>query len=86
MRPLLVGLASLIVLLVGARTRLQAPLVLGGAVLAVDALRLLGPYAAALPRWLPLALAGALLVGVGTTYENRRRDVSRLRERYDAMS
>jgi len=85
-RPLLVGLAALVVLLLGARSRLQAPLALGGAVLAVDALQLLAPYAAALPRWMPLALAGALLVGLGATYEQRRHDVDRLRDRYDALS
>jgi len=84
-RPLLVGLTALVVLLLGARSRLQAPLALGGAVLAVDALQLLAPYAAALPRWMPLALAGALLVGLGATYEQRRRDLDRLRDRYDAL-
>jgi hypothetical protein len=85
-RPLLVGLAALAVLLVGARTSLQAPLVVGGAVLLVDALDLVGPYAAALPRWLSLGGAGALLLLVGATYEQRRRDVSRLRDRYDALA
>ena len=84
-RPLLVGLAALVVLLLGARSRLQAPLALGGAVLAVDALQLLAPYAAALPRWMPLGLAGALLIGLGATYEQRRRDLDRLRDRYDAL-
>jgi hypothetical protein len=85
-RPLLVGLAALVVLLVGARTGLQAPLAVGAGVLAVDALDLLGPYAAALPRWLSLGGAGALLLVVGATYEQRRRDVARLRERYDALA
>jgi hypothetical protein len=85
-RPLLVGAAALVVLLVGARQRLQAPLVIGGAVLAVDALQLLGPYAVALPRWLTLGAAGLLLFGVGATYEQRRRDVSRLRARFDALA
>lgn len=85
-RPLLLGLASLVVLLLGAAGRLQAPLLVGGAVLATDALQLLAPYAAALPRWLPLAAAGALLVALGATYEQRRRDVRGLRGRYDALS
>jgi hypothetical protein len=85
-RPLLLGGAALVVLLVGARERLQAPLVIGGAVLAVDALHQLAPYAAALPRWLTLGAAGLLLVGVGATYEQRRRDVARLREAYDALA
>ncbi|MCW2572928.1 MAG: hypothetical protein JWO88_2986 [Frankiales bacterium] len=85
-RPLLLGAAALVVLLIGARARLQAPLVLGGAVLAVDALQLLAPYAAALPRWLTLGAAGLLLVGVGGTYEQRRRDMARMRARYDALA
>ncbi len=85
-RALLLGLASLVVLLVGARTSMQAPLTIGGAVLAVDALSLLAPYAAALPRWMSLGAAGVLLVVVGATYEQRLRDVGRLRERYDALS
>ncbi|MBK5307360.1 MAG: hypothetical protein JJD92_11795 [Frankiaceae bacterium] len=85
-RPLLLGAAALVVLLVGAQQRLQAPLVLGGAVLAIDALQLMAPYAAALPRWLTLGAAGLLLVGVGATYEQRRRDVARLRERFDALA
>ncbi|MEO6205391.1 MAG: hypothetical protein ABIO67_08425, partial [Mycobacteriales bacterium] len=85
-RPLLIGATALVVLLVGGRARLQAPLVFGGAVLAIDALQLLGPYAAALPRWLTLGGAGLLLVAVGATYEQRRRDVARLRERFGALT
>ncbi|MGW5676918.1 SCO7613 C-terminal domain-containing membrane protein [Streptomyces sp. NPDC003860] len=83
-RPLLLGLAALVVTLVGARLRLQAPLVLGGAVLALVALHELAPYVAqvvgALPRWLPPAAAGLLLLTVGATYEQRLRDARRLRE------
>ena len=85
-RPLLVGLAALAVLLVGARGRLQAPLAVGAGVLVVVALDLLGPYAAALPRWLSLGGAGALLLVVGATYEQRRRDLARLRDGYDALA
>jgi hypothetical protein len=85
-RPLLLGAAALAVLLVGSALRLQAPIVLGGAVLAVDALQLLAPYAAALPRWMTLGAAGVLLVAVGATYEQRRRDVTALRERFDALA
>ncbi|MDP9398059.1 MAG: hypothetical protein M3P96_09680, partial [Actinomycetota bacterium] len=52
LRPLLLLAAALAVTLVGAARRLHAPLVVGGAVLAVDAVAQLAPYAAALPRWL----------------------------------
>ncbi|MER5732552.1 hypothetical protein ABT084_30195 [Streptomyces sp. NPDC002138] len=82
-RPLLLGLGSLAVTLAGARGRLQAPLVLGGVTLGLVALHELAPYVVqvvdALPRWLPPALAGALLLAVGATYEKRLRDARRLR-------
>ncbi|GGT76968.1 MULTISPECIES: SCO7613 C-terminal domain-containing membrane protein [Streptomyces] len=88
-RPLLLGAAALVVTLLGARFRLQALLVLGGAVLALDALHELAPYVVqvvgALPRWLPPALAGVLLLAVGATYEQRLRDARRLRERLGRM-
>ncbi|MDP9948175.1 MULTISPECIES: SCO7613 C-terminal domain-containing membrane protein [Streptomyces] len=83
-RPLLLGAAALVITLLGAHHRLQALLVLGGAVLAVDGLHELAPYvvqvAGALPRWLPPALAGLLLLVVGATYEQRLRDARRLRD------
>lgn len=85
-RGLLVLLAASAVVVVGAGARLRAPLAVGGAVAAVEAVHLLAPYAAALPRWLVLAAAGALLVGAGATYEQRLRDAARLRERFDALA
>ncbi|MFJ7958590.1 SCO7613 C-terminal domain-containing membrane protein [Streptomyces sp. NPDC096319] len=88
-RPLALGVAALGVTLLGARFRLQALLVLGGAVLALDGLHELAPYVVqavgALPRWLPPALAGLLLLAVGATYEQRLRDARRLRERLTRM-
>ncbi|MFI6001104.1 SCO7613 C-terminal domain-containing membrane protein [Streptomyces sp. NPDC051366] len=83
LRPLLLGLAALAVTLLGAHRRLQAPLLLGGGALAAVALHELAPYVVqvvdALPRWLPPALAGLLLLVVGATYEKRLRDARRLR-------
>ncbi|MCH0540546.1 hypothetical protein I3F58_13395 [Streptomyces sp. MUM 203J] len=88
-RPLLLGLVALGVTLAGARLRLRAPLVLGGAVLALVASHELAPYVAqvvgVLPRWLPPALAGVLLLAVGATYERRMRDVRRMREAVGRM-
>ncbi|MEF9881838.1 SCO7613 C-terminal domain-containing membrane protein [Streptomyces sp. P9-A4] len=88
-RPLVLGVAALVVTLLGARFRLQALLVLGGGVLALDGLHELAPYVVqvvgALPRWLPPALAGLLLLAVGATYEQRLRDARRLRERLARM-
>ncbi|MDQ0408423.1 hypothetical protein ABVB69_19870 [Streptomyces sp. NPDC000349] len=83
-RPLLLGAASLAVTLAGARHRLQAPLLLGGGALALVALHELAPYIAqavdALPRWVPPALAGVVLLVLGATYEQRLRDARRVRE------
>ncbi|MEU0031941.1 hypothetical protein [Streptomyces sp. NPDC006335] len=83
-RPLLLGLAALAVTLAGARHHLQAPLLLGGAVLLLDALHELAPYLVqvtdALPRWVPPALAGLLLLALGATYEQRLRDARKMRD------
>ncbi|MBT2493160.1 hypothetical protein J7E96_32610 [Streptomyces sp. ISL-96] len=89
LRPLLLGAAALAVTLTGARQRLQALLVLGSAVLTLVALHELAPYVVqvvgALPRWLPPALAGLLLLAVGATYEQRLRDARRLRDTLGRM-
>ncbi|MFF6974656.1 SCO7613 C-terminal domain-containing membrane protein [Streptomyces tsukubensis] len=90
LRPLLLGAAALALTLHGARARLQAPLVLGGIVLALVALHELAPYVVqmvgVLPRWLPPALAGLLLLTVGATYEQRLRDARRLRDSVHRMN
>lgn len=88
-RPLALGVVALAVTLMGARLRLQALLVLGATVLALDTLHELAPYIVqavdALPRWLPPALAGLLLLAVGATYERRLNDARRLRESLGRM-
>ncbi|MGC9544113.1 SCO7613 C-terminal domain-containing membrane protein [Streptomyces sp. UG1] len=89
-RPLLLGLAALAITLLGARHHLQAPLLIGASALALDALHELAPYIAqvtdALPRWVPPALAGLLLLALGATYEQRLRDVRRMRDVLGRMS
>ncbi|MEV8630569.1 hypothetical protein AB0395_02840 [Streptosporangium sp. NPDC051023] len=89
LRPLALGVVCLAVLLAGARLRLQAPALLGGLTLAVVALHELAPWimqaVMAVPRWVPMALGGLLLVVVGATYEARLRDVRRLREAVGRM-
>ncbi|MFE3679516.1 SCO7613 C-terminal domain-containing membrane protein [Streptomyces griseus] len=89
LRPLLLGTAALVITLLGARHRLQALLLLGGTVLALVGLHELAPYvvqvAGALPRWLPPALAGLLLLVVGATYEQRLRDARRLKDALGRM-
>ncbi|MFG1924920.1 SCO7613 C-terminal domain-containing membrane protein [Cryptosporangium sp. NPDC048952] len=82
LRVLLLGLAALTVTLAGAATRRQAPFLFGATVLSLVTARALAPVLPALadtvPTWVPLSLAGALLLAVGATYERRRRDATRL--------
>ena len=73
-RPLLTLLAAVSVTALGVRLREQAPVVTGVVASVVVAVALLGPYAVALPRWVSLGLAGALLLAMGFRYEQRRRD------------
>ncbi|NJP93543.1 hypothetical protein HCN51_29550 [Nonomuraea sp. FMUSA5-5] len=82
-RPLLLGVAAFAATLAGARARLQAPLILGGAVLVVTAAHEFAPALAELvgqgPRWVPIAVAGAFLLFTGATYEHRLRDLRKIR-------
>ncbi|WP_432987977.1 SCO7613 C-terminal domain-containing membrane protein [Dactylosporangium sp. CA-233914] len=78
-RRLVLGAAAVAVVLAGARLRLRAPIAVGGLVLAVLAGHEVVLFWDYLPRWAPLAVAGALLVGFAVTYERRIRDLNRLR-------
>jgi hypothetical protein len=82
-RPLLLGSTALVITLLGARHRLQAPLLLGAGVMAAVGLHELAPSIVQtlglLPRWAPPAAAGLLLLYLGATYEQRLRDARRLR-------
>ncbi|MBB5083198.1 SCO7613 C-terminal domain-containing membrane protein [Nonomuraea endophytica] len=84
LRSLLLGVAALAVTVAGARHRLQAPAVLGALTLGAVAVRELAPWVAglvtALPRWVPIAVGGMLLLVVGATYEARKRDLVRLKD------
>jgi hypothetical protein len=81
-RPLLLTGAALLVVLAGARTRLQAPLVLGGGTLLVLGLDALEPVAAQLPRWVTIGAAGLLLLWLGATAERRLARLRELREQF----
>jgi hypothetical protein len=82
-RPLVLGLAAAGIALAGGRARLLAPLLLGGVAVVLDAGHELAPavqqLAGMLPRWVPIAVIGLVLLAVGATYEARLRDLGRLR-------
>src|SRR5690606_19481032 len=79
LRRLALGTAALLCVVLGAARRRQAPVVVGGVVLALVALHELVLLWQRLPGWIPLALGGALLLFLAITYERRRRDLARVR-------
>jgi hypothetical protein len=79
-------MAALATVIAGSVRRRQAPVVVGGLVLVVLALHEVVLYWDRWPRWIPLAVGGAILVGLAITYERRRRDVARLREALRRMT
>ncbi|GAA2188935.1 SCO7613 C-terminal domain-containing membrane protein [Micromonospora lupini] len=78
-RRLLLGGAALGVVLAGATRRWQAPVLLGGGVLAALALHEVARGWDLLPRWIYLGTGGLALIGLAASYERRRRDLARLR-------
>jgi hypothetical protein len=74
------------VVMVGAGRRWQAPVVVGGAMALVVAGRELALVWQLLDTWIPLTVAGLLLVGLAATYERRRRDLARLRQTVRRMT
>ena len=75
LRAVLLGAGCLALVLVGAWLRWSAPLVVGATVGGLLVLRELTPYAAAVPQWVLIGVAGTLLTVVGITWERRMRDV-----------
>ncbi|WP_156891284.1 SCO7613 C-terminal domain-containing membrane protein [Agromyces subbeticus] len=76
-RLVALGVVTVVVVVVGAMRRLQAPLLLGGAVLLVHAIVQLWPWITDLYEavwwWLWLGIAGVLLVVLAATYERQLR-------------
>ncbi|MGN6574146.1 MAG: SCO7613 C-terminal domain-containing membrane protein [Nocardioides sp.] len=75
LRALLLGLACLGLLVGGLRLRWTAPVVAGAVVGGIEVVRLAAPYIGdAVPRWVLIGAAGALLILLGVTWERRLRD------------
>jgi FtsH-binding integral membrane protein len=85
-RRLIVGLAALAVVLVGAYFRLQAPVVVGGVTIFALALHEIVLVSRLLPTWAPLTAAGIVVLACAITYERRRRDLTRLRDVISRMA
>jgi hypothetical protein len=86
LRRLLLGLAALAIVVAGANARLKAPVVMGGAALTLVALHELAQVWDLIPRWIPLAAGGLLLVLLAMTLERRRRDLARFRAALTRMT
>ncbi|MFI5692501.1 SCO7613 C-terminal domain-containing membrane protein [Kribbella sp. NPDC051586] len=71
LRTTLVVAAALAIVLIATRHSLQAPFLIGAAVLAKTAIWQFLDLAPQIPRWITLATAGLLLLLVGATYERR---------------
>ena len=74
-RAALLGVACLVLLLVGVQLRWNAPVVVGAVVGGLVVLRELAPYAEQTPQWVLIGLAGAVLITAGVTWESRMRDL-----------
>ncbi len=79
-RRLALGVAATVTVLIGSTHRRQAPVVVGGLVLSIMALAETARFWDLLPRWIPLAAGGLVLVGLAMTYERRLRDMRRVRD------
>jgi hypothetical protein len=84
-RPLLLTAGALLVVLAGARARLQAPLVLGAVTLLALGVDAVWPVAAQLPRWATIGAAGLLLLWLGATAERRLAQLRELRQRLQGL-
>ncbi|SKB02901.1 SCO7613 C-terminal domain-containing membrane protein [Aeromicrobium choanae] len=71
LRALLLGLVAAASLATGLVLRWGAPVIAGAAVLLVLVLANVGPTALGLQRWILIAIAGLILLVVGTTWEKR---------------
>ena len=85
-RPLVLLASGAAVLAVGALVGKRAPVDVGLAVVAVIGLRQLAPVVGSMPNWATLGSTGLLLLAVGATFEQRRRDLTGVRHRYGSLT
>ena len=79
LRRVLLIVAAATTVALGAWRRQQAPVVVGGVVLAVASLHELAVVSTTALLWTVMAIVGAGLVALGANFEKRRQDLLRLR-------
>lgn len=88
-RLLVLGAASIAVMVAGIVLRLQAPFVAGAIVVLIHGIATFSPQIRliyeATPWWLWVAIGGALLLFLGATYEKRARDLRKTVGRISAL-
>ncbi|MGA9748423.1 MAG: hypothetical protein WBQ50_13280, partial [Nocardioides sp.] len=85
-RVLLLGLGCLALVVTGVSLRWTAPVLAGASAGGLLVLRLAAPYLDdAVPRWVLIGGAGALLIAVGVTWEQRLHEARRLRQYVAAL-
>jgi hypothetical protein len=85
-RPLGGLVAGAAVLVAGAVTRRRAAVDVGAVAVVLLGLRQLAPVVAGLPNWVTLGACGLFLLAVGATFEERRRNVATIRDRYVTLA
>lgn len=78
LRSALLGLACLALVVGGVRARWTAPVLWGASVGLLVVLRHATPLTEAVPRWVLIGSAGALLIGMGITWERRLHEARAL--------
>lgn len=86
LRALLLGGGAVVALALGLQWRWQAPFVFGAVIVGLLVVVNIGPYANAMPRTLLIAVVGAVLLGLGITWEDRVRDGRQLARFVRSMS
>jgi len=74
LRALLLGLVSIALMAVGSMRRWRAPFIGGTVVTLLLVIANIGPWAMAVPRWMLIAVLGAIAIGIGATWESRVRN------------
>lgn len=86
LRPLVGLVAGALVLVVGVAKGRRALVDVGTATVALLGLQQLAPVVGEIPNWATIGATGIVLIGVGATFEQRRRDLKAVLRRYSALT